>query len=816
MAQQVPLTLSSGSTTPGSNMALAVSLTASGGAAPTGLQWTMSYPAVVTSVSVTANQKSIVCSSAAGSTTCLLFALDTNVLGNGVVATATVTISAGTTSTTVPITVSAVVASDASGNSIPASGGGGTITVIQPTLVTPSSISCSPSSVNAPGTSACTVTLSGTAPSGGLAMTLSSNNANATVLGNVSVAGGAITAGFMATVVLVTSDQIAVLTANANGTSQTFSLSLVAPRRTISGTVTPVTAGNVATVTLSGAGSAVATADSSGNFSFSGLLNGSFMVAPSKSGFMFTPASQSVSVNGANITGVNFAAVQTYGSPTVDTQVSKDQSSATSKVTSPAFTTSVGNELLLALVAADYKSGTNTSVKSISGAGLTWVLIVRTRTQKGTSEIWRAFATAALSNASVTATLSQSVVSSITVVSFTGVDTSGANGSGAIGATASKSAASGAPTATLVTTRNNSWVLGVGNDYDNAIPRTPGVGQNLVHQYLAPVGDTYWVQSQSSPIALSGTSVTMNDSAPTSDAYNYSISEILGEAVATGTQVLKATFVRSAPPAAQTVAQSQVPALSPAANSVTMSSAATGVQGKTCSPGGLVTILGTGFTGQEAQSATSYPLPTKLAGMQVMINGNAMPLVFASTSQINLQCPLLPQGSLLEITVVNGNGVRLPPVHSTMLAAAPDLFTLSGANTNGANQGVILITSTNELAMRKTTGTASRPAQPGENLTIYATGLGETQDIVPLGTPASSNPPILLKNEITVVVGGTKIDSQRPTLAPGTVGLDQINAQLPDGTPVGPAVSLYIQVTTPDGTVVRSNTVTLAIGGGAQ
>jgi hypothetical protein len=52
----------------------------------------------------------------------------------------------------------------------------------------------------------------------------------------------------------------------------------------------------------------------------------------------------------------------------------------------------------------------------------------------------------------------------------------------------------------LVTTRNNSWVFGVGNDFDNAIARTPGSGQSLVHQFLAPIGDTYWVQMQNAPL----------------------------------------------------------------------------------------------------------------------------------------------------------------------------------------------------------------------------------------------------------------------------------------------------------------------------
>jgi hypothetical protein len=78
---------------------------------------------------------------------------------------------------------------------------------------------------------------------------------------------------------------------------------------------------------------------------------------------------------------------------------------------------------------------------------------------RGTSEIWRAFATSTLTNVTVTATLSQSIASSITVMSFKGVDTSGTSGSGAVGAIGSGNVSTGAPSASLVTTRNNSWVF---------------------------------------------------------------------------------------------------------------------------------------------------------------------------------------------------------------------------------------------------------------------------------------------------------------------------------------------------------------------
>ena len=213
------------------------------------------------------------------------------------------------------------------------------------------------------------------------------------------------------------------------------------------------------------------------------------------------------------------------GTLAIDAFVAKDQSAAAATVTSGVFSTSVNNELVLALVATDALSA-NITVTSISGGGLTWNLVQRTNTQLGTSEIWRAFAATPVANASITATLSQSVVSSILVMSFAGVDTLGTNGSGAIGATASANAASGAPTASLTTTRNESIVLGVGNDWDSAIARNAGANQTILHQDLTANGDTYWMQMQSAAIPTSGTVVTINDTSPTTDRYNLSIAEV--------------------------------------------------------------------------------------------------------------------------------------------------------------------------------------------------------------------------------------------------------------------------------------------------
>jgi Carboxypeptidase regulatory-like domain len=79
---------------------------------------------------------------------------------------------------------------------------------------------------------------------------------------------------------------------------------------TISGAISPASAGSGASLTLSGPATANVTADTSGNYSFTGLVNGTYVVTPTHSGFSFSPTLQTVTLNGANATSINFAASQ--------------------------------------------------------------------------------------------------------------------------------------------------------------------------------------------------------------------------------------------------------------------------------------------------------------------------------------------------------------------------------------------------------------------------------------------------------------------------------------------------------------------------
>jgi hypothetical protein len=188
--------------------------------------------------------------------------------------------------------------------------------------------------------------------------------------------------------------------------------------------------------------------------------------------------------------------------------------------TTPPFSTTVAGQILIAFGSSDGPSA-GTQTLTISGAGLQWTMVQRANTQAGTSEIWRAVAATPLTNATVTSTPAVGGYDqSLTVVTFF-------NASG-VGASAKQSAATGAASATLTTTRNGALVFGVGNDWDNAIGRTLPAGHTTVHQWVdTAVGDTFWVQTPVARIDAAGTAVTLAVTAPTTDRWNFAIVEIV-------------------------------------------------------------------------------------------------------------------------------------------------------------------------------------------------------------------------------------------------------------------------------------------------
>lgn len=77
----------------------------------------------------------------------------------------------------------------------------------------------------------------------------------------------------------------------------------------ISGQVTGAT--KAATLTLSGADSAITTTNSQGIYSFSGLRNGRYVVAVSQTGYTFEPSVAPISIRGNSVQNQDFVATVT-------------------------------------------------------------------------------------------------------------------------------------------------------------------------------------------------------------------------------------------------------------------------------------------------------------------------------------------------------------------------------------------------------------------------------------------------------------------------------------------------------------------------
>jgi uncharacterized protein (TIGR03437 family) len=193
---------------------------------------------------------------------------------------------------------------------------------------------------------------------------------------------------------------------------------------------------------------------------------------------------------------------------------------------------------------------------------------------------------------------------------------------------------------------------------------------------------------------------------------------------------------------------------------------------------------------------STVPLPPILGGTQVLVNDTPAPLFAVSPNQINFQMPAGLNGTSATVAV-SLNGVRGPNSTIKLAAATPGIFTLTQ---NGSGPGAV-------LNQDFTVNSAANPEARGRVLQIYATGLGATNPPIAAGQAAATTLPF---NETVatpiVMIGNIAAQVQFSAMAPGYVGLYQVNAFVPQGVSTGNAVPVQIQVGG-----VSSNVATVAI-----
>ncbi len=218
--------------------------------------------------------------------------------------------------------------------------------------------------------------------------------------------------------------------------------------------------------------------------------------------------------------------------------------------------------------------------------------------------------------------------------------------------------------------------------------------------------------------------------------------------------------------------------------------------GERVAPGAIVSIFGSGLSAS-VRSATGLPLPRLLADVRATMNGISLPLFFVSPRQINAQLPFELEGQNSATLQLSVGGVASNPVSAVLSPTAPAIFTLTA---DGRGPGAILRARDFSLV------SPSNPALRNEAVAIYITGLGSVSPSSPTGSPASDSPLSRTAQAPTVLIGSASAQVLFSGLAPGYVGLYQINAVVPPDAPTGDIVPLTVRMGSE-----TSNTVTLAV-----
>ncbi len=195
-------------------------------------------------------------------------------------------------------------------------------------------------------------------------------------------------------------------------------------------------------------------------------------------------------------------------------------------------------------------------------------------------------------------------------------------------------------------------------------------------------------------------------------------------------------------------------------------------------PNSIVAAFGTQLaTG--TQAATSQPLPTSLLNTTVTVNGIAAPIFFVSPGQVNyLIPPNTPAGDMqVEITSTHSNGDQIVSRGEMKISqTAPAIFT---ANSTGV--GVPAAVTGRVDAGGQFVFDPNPPFEPDP---INPNQLIPT----PIDVGTSERPAFLilfgtgLRNagagSVRAIIGGIEV-SVNPVVAPGFIGLDQINLPIP-------------------------------------
>lgn len=200
-------------------------------------------------------------------------------------------------------------------------------------------------------------------------------------------------------------------------------------------------------------------------------------------------------------------------------------------------------------------------------------------------------------------------------------------------------------------------------------------------------------------------------------------------------------------------------------------------KGSGVAPGELISLFGTGIGPDTPVSNSGFDggtgaLPSSLGGVSVTFDGVPAPLIFVSNTQVNLQVPYEVAGRPSAVVVVQNQGSASDPVNVPVLEAQPGLFMQAGTS-----QAVA-------LNQDGSVNSSLMPAPKGSVITLFATGPGVVDPPVGTGKPASALP-LSSASGVSATIAGLEARVLFGGLAPGFVGLMQVNVEIPQSASSG-------------------------------
>jgi uncharacterized protein (TIGR03437 family) len=209
-----------------------------------------------------------------------------------------------------------------------------------------------------------------------------------------------------------------------------------------------------------------------------------------------------------------------------------------------------------------------------------------------------------------------------------------------------------------------------------------------------------------------------------------------------------------------------------------------------CSPGSLASLLGRWLAAGAQPTRNPTGNSTELAGAEVIVNGNRAPVAYASATRVDFLCPEALSGGELEISAQIG-GTVTNVVHANQQATL-GLFSADGS---GQGQAMVTLSGTSLLATPRSYLNNGQPAEPGDTISILATGAG-----------LDAGPAL-----VEVSIGGVSTTADRVQPMTGMAGVYRVDVTVPASVAPGDAVPIVIEVADSSGNAISSNTVTIAV-----